>query len=295
MSRMSELALHRSDGRDGVDVGDLNEIALALGGEVDGRAVLAPSPGRPAGDRSMVVFIDPTRPQSFFIYGCDGPLYRARNLVREKLKLVTPVIAPSFERTATALRIWKETVPAEGTAVMSYLRSRAIDLAPLPTTLRFHPALRHGPSGGTWPAMVTVVTDTNDRPVAIHRTYIRHDGRGKAPVEPDKMTLGPISGNAIHLAAAAAVLLVGEGIETCLSAMQATGRPAWSAISAVGLRKLNLPPAVCEVIILADGDDAGEAAALAAAARWIGQGRRARIARAPAGKDFNDILIEESA
>ena len=37
------------------------------------------------------------------------------------------------------------------------------------------------------------------------------------------------------------VLMVGEGIETCLAAMQATGHPAWAALSTSGLRALDLP------------------------------------------------------
>ena len=55
--------------------------------------------------------------------------------------------------------------------------------------------------------------------------------------------------------------MVGEGIETCLAAMQATGHPTWAALSTSGLRSLDLPKDVRDVIVLADGDDAGEAAA----------------------------------
>ena len=43
--------------------------------------------------------------------------------------------------------------------------------------------------------------------------------------------------------------------------------------------------------MLADGDDAGEAAALGAAMRWKREGRRVRIARPPQGFDFNDLLL----
>jgi DNA primase len=48
---------------------------------------------------------------------------------------------------------------------------------------------------------------------------------------------------------------------------------------------------VQEVIILADGDDAGKAAARGAALRWKREGRRARIAHSPEGLDFNDMLL----
>jgi hypothetical protein len=72
--------------------------------------------------------------------------------------------------------------------------------------------------------------------------------------------------------------------------MQATGRPAWAALSTSGLRALDLPEMVREVIVLADGDDPGEAAARDCAWRWKREGRRVRIARPLRGADFNDLL-----
>jgi hypothetical protein len=83
--------------------------------------------------------------------------------------------------------------------------------------------------------------------------------------------------------------MIGEGIETCLSAMQATGHPAWAALSTSGLRSLDLPRDVRDVIVLADADEAGEAAARDCAWRWKREGRRVRIARPPQGLDFNDL------
>ena len=126
---------------------------------------------------------------------------------------------------------------------------------------------------------------------AIHRTFLAGDGSGKAPVDPQKMMLGPCRGGAVRLAPVGDVMMVGEGIETCLAAMQATGMPAWAALSTSGLLALVLPDIVRDVIVLADGDDAGEAAAQDAALRWKREGRRVRIARPPHGLDFNDMLL----
>ena len=84
--------------------------------------------------------------------------------------------------------------------------------------------------------------------------------------------------------------MVGEGIETCLAAMQATEHAAWAALSASGLRTLDLPRDVRDVIVLADGDEPGEAAAQDCARRWKREGRWVRIARPPQGMDFNDLL-----
>jgi putative DNA primase/helicase len=84
------------------------------------------------------------------------------------------------------------------------------------------------------------------------------------------MMLGPCRGGAVRLVHAGEVTLIGEGIETC--------------------RTLELPEDVRGITVLADGDLAGEAAAQAAALRWTRQSRRVRIAQAPAGMDFNDLL-----
>ena len=45
------------------------------------------------------------------------------------------------------------------------------------------------------------------------------------------------------------------------------------------------------MIVLADGDEAGKAAARGAALRWKREGRRVRIAHASEGMDFNDMLL----
>ncbi len=127
-------------------------------------------------------------------------------------------------------------------------------------------------------------------PIAIHRTFLARDGGGKAPVDPAKMMLGPCRGGAVRLGEPGDVLMVGEGIETCLAAMQATGNAAWAALSTSGLRSLDLPRDVRDVIVLADGDEPGEAAAQDCARRWKREGRRVRIARPPQGMDFNDLL-----
>ena len=84
--------------------------------------------------------------------------------------------------------------------------------------------------------MVALIARGADgRPSSIHRTFLARDGAGKAPVDPEKMMLGPCRGGAIRLASPTDALMIGEGIETCLAAMQATGKAAWAALSTSGL------------------------------------------------------------
>jgi putative DNA primase/helicase len=198
--------------------------------------------------------------------------------------------ADELRRVQHALKIWKETEPAAGTLVQRYLQSRRINASP-PEVLRFHPALKHWPTGQVYPAMIALVTDgRSGDPIGIHRTYLSLDGMAKAQVRPNKMMLGRAGGGAVRLRSGDAPLLIGEGIETSLSAMQATGNSTWAALSTSGVRALDLPDAVQEVVLIPDGDDAGMGAAQQAAIRWARQGRVVKVAPAPRNSDFNDLL-----
>ena len=196
----------------------------------------------------------------------------------------------STTRKRSALALWRSSSSSGETLVETYLASRGLEL-PVADSIRFHAQLRH-PSGGYWPAMVALVTSgLTDVNLGIHRTFLARDGGGKAPVDPQKMMLGACRGGAVRLAQAGTILMVGEGIETCLAAMQATGHPVWAALSTSGLRTLDLPDDLRDVIVLADGDEAGKAGARGAALRWKREGRRVRIAYPPQGSDFNDMLL----
>lgn len=191
-------------------------------------------------------------------------------------------------------KLWRESLPGAGTAVETYLRSRGITTC-IPVSIRLLPHHWHPGSKRKWPVMLAAVTDVNDHLQSIHRTYLSLDGKTKAPVESAKMTLGPIGGYSVHLAPAAEVMAVAEGIETALSVQQATDMPTWAALNAGGIRDLILPPLPLsrEVIIAADNDanSVGQRAAHDAAQRWLAEGRRVRIALPPVvDTDFNDLL-----
>lgn len=205
-------------------------------------------------------------------------------------KLIEPN-PDAIKKADFAFRIWQAAKPPEGTLVETYLRSRGLLLPPTPA-LRFHPGLPH-PSGGIWPAIIALVTDSvNGTPRAIHRTFLAPDGSGKALVDPQKMMLGSCRGGVVRLGKPSNVLMVGEGIETCLSVQQVTGTPAWAALSASGLRSLNMPPSIKHLTLLTDGDKVGESAAHACAKQSRREGRTVRIARPPTGIDFNDMLMD---
>jgi putative DNA primase/helicase len=280
----------------------LHEIAKALNGDVNGEWINIRGPDHSSNDRSLGIKFDQSAPQGFIVNslaGDDPDQCRAHvNILLRKKghRPLTSTAASSVakaddaSRTAKALQIWSESVPAIGTLVETYLKGRAIT-APIPSSIRFHPNLRHL-SGVLLPAMVALVTKgEGGELVAIFRTFLNEGGKGKAWCLPNKMMLGPCGGGAVRLGDVSGSLMVGEGIETCLSVMQDTGRPAWAALSTSGLRALDLPQQIQDVIVLADGDPPGERAAQYAASRWAREGRRVRIARPPQGLDFNDVLL----
>ena len=107
------------------------------------------------------------------------------------------------------------------------------------------------------------------------------------------MALGPASGGSVRLAKATDELILGEGIETVLSAMQVANKPGWACLSTSGLMAVKLPPLPIarNVLIAADHDEPGLKAAKECAQRLTAEGRSVRIAKPPEpGMDFNDML-----
>jgi len=186
-----------------------------------------------------------------------------------------------------AMKVWAKTKPATGTLVETYLRSRGIML-PVPPCLRFDPSLIHS-SGESLPAMVALVQGPSGS--AIHRTWLAPDGNGKAPIENPKRLLGSCPGGAIQLYPPGPdrFLYIGEGIENALAGRQATLYPAWAAGSASALASLILPPDVRFVVILADPDPTGQAAAKAASDRWTAEEVRVSIITPERG-DWNAAM-----
>jgi len=206
-----------------------------------------------------------------------------------------PASAPPVDpatRIRAALALWDASVPTPGTLAADYLAVRGLAGEASPA-LRYHPALRHPAVPGTFPAMVALIVSTETgEPVAAHRTYLRRDGTGKADLDPAKASKGPIGGGAImlHAPVPGAPLVIGEGIETSLSAGRMFGCPAWAGIAAGNLKRIMPPAEPSEIILAADPDLTGQTEAWAAADAWRALGRRVRVATPDApGEDFNDL------
>lgn len=199
--------------------------------------------------------------------------------------------AETTKRARQAERLWKEAQPIAGTPAETYLREARGITNPLPDTLRCHPACWHGATAKRYPALLALVEGGDG--FAVHRTYLRPQGCGKAAIEPDKTMLGTVAGGSVRLCEAQGPMVVAEGIETALSLPCALLRaPAtiWAALSTSGMRGLRLPPDPGRLTIAPDGDDAGRKAAHALAERAHGLGWAVSMLPVPDGQDWNDIL-----
>ncbi|WIM11287.1 toprim domain-containing protein [Enhydrobacter sp.] len=198
------------------------------------------------------------------------------------------------------LRLWHEAKPLHPGAwpalLVRYFQSRGLVPFEPCGALRLHPRLPHG-RGLALPALLALATDREGRPAAVQATWLRADGGGKADIDPVRKTFGRIAGAAVRLGEGCDVLLVGEGVESVLSAMQALGEGGYALLGTGGLKSIVLPGIyrTRRVIVVADNDrsGAGQKAAHEAARRLIGgQGfLDVRIAQPPrTGTDFNDRL-----
>lgn len=200
--------------------------------------------------------------------------------------------AEAEKRAAQAKQLWQETQHIAGTVAETYLHARGIS-CDLPPTLRFHSACWHGPTARRYPAMVAEVQ--GKALPAVHRTYLRADGTGKAGLDGgDKLMLGAVAGGAVRLTDGLSRLVVAEGIESGLSLLCGLlDGPAtvWAGLSTSGLRGLRLPAKAGRLTIACDGDGPGRDAAHALAERAHGLGWQVGILDPGTGADFNDILI----
>jgi putative DNA primase/helicase len=222
---------------------------------------------------------------------------------RQETAVACPPLQPDARKRGVLNRVWGETYPLRpNDPVYTYLRQRGITLAldGLPQVLRYHPHLYYRDDSGKasyFPAMIALVYGPDGHPASLHRTYLTANGRKASVLCPKKLmpgaAPGATRGGAIHLYPASSVLGVAEGIETALAVHVATGMPVWSAICARGMAALVLPSEVQLVVIFADNDPPGIAAAKALAHRVLGEGRRAKILTpSVAGADWADMAGE---
>ena len=202
--------------------------------------------------------------------------------------------APPRDTTAYARKVWCESTALNGTIAERYLHARGVGHVAVAPALRFSPTLSHPQVPGRFPCLVAGVQGSRGGFLGVQRTYLDPTGAGKANVEPARASLGSLRRGAVRLAEPErGRLLVGEGIESSGAAMELFDLPGWAALGTSGLRNVELPRCIRDVVIAADrdGDGAGQLAAVALAERLQAEGREVEIQLPPFVGDWNDVLL----
>ncbi|GIK49876.1 MAG: hypothetical protein BroJett013_25730 [Alphaproteobacteria bacterium] len=166
------------------------------------------------------------------------------------------------DRRARVLRLWDEARPLSGTVGERYLRARAIEgELPGPEVLRFHPHMTSLEDRERRPALVAALVNGEGALQGIQVTLLSPHGAAKAPLATPRRTIGRLMGHYVRIDAPSDTLVVAEGLETALSARRALGAGAWAFLSAENLARFEPPPVIDRLIIAADNDEAGLAAA----------------------------------
>jgi hypothetical protein len=203
--------------------------------------------------------------------------------------------AETVRRQQRARYWWQEAVPIWGTAAQVYLEDHRRLVLPAdisPRVLRYHPACPFGEWPSVEPCLLALFTDVlTDQPTGIMRTAL-DGGAGKI----GRKAAGQMGRSAIKLVADEDVgesLVIGEGLETCLSGYPLGLWPAWALGSADAIAKFPLIPGVGHLVIHCENDSSGTSARVVRECgnRWYAAGREVTLAEPVAGyKDLNDAV-----
>jgi putative DNA primase/helicase len=216
------------------------------------------------------------------------------------VKAETPKPPIDPERRTQLLRaIYLQTsAVAPGDPVDLYLRSRGIALDAFPEALRYAPRLEDG-AGGVHPTMVACVGVYGaPKYSAMHRTFLRRDGLGKAAIPKPRKALGRMpDGACVQLSGftPGQALGIAEGIETALGAGLYFEMPVWSALNTTMLEKWSPPDGCTEVVVFGDNDasNAGQDAAEVLRQRLVAKGINVAVRIPPRpGTDWLDVWQE---
>jgi putative DNA primase/helicase len=306
------------------------EIAHALGGQVSSRdTALVPGPGHSRRDRSLSVRVDPNAPDGFLIYSHAGDPWReCREHVRRALGLpewapgdqqlktvpkrrirewdlaaiesdandVRPRSEDDLLRISRAQHIWDDSKDPQGTLAERYLRHhRGLVLSDVTAgaVLRLHPRCpwRNEDTGNTdfVPALIAAFRSIDDNEICgIHRIALNPDGSKLG-----RRMFGVVHRAAIKLNTATDNLVIGEGVETGLAAMQLGFAPAWALGSVGAISFFPVIDGIQQLTILGETGQASAEAVRICGERWRRAGRRVRVIMPRTGSDLNDEILQK--
>lgn len=292
--------------------GTLGGVVRVVGGDLyaGGRRANIPAPGHSPSDRSVSLLLSQGRVVAHGFGAADWRVVledlRRRGLVDARGRLCNdggidggrdpPPRPDRRARILAATRLWDEAVQiCMGGPAARHLRLRGVAFGAMRPDLRQHGAVPisvYRPGRRRLPALMAGIREQAGAITAVELVYLSPNGHRSPNATPARKTVGVVPpGSAVRLSVPESRLLVAEGVMTTLSAMARFGLPGWALLSAGNLAAWAPPPGVASVLIAADRDTAGQAAAATLAGRLRRAGLACCIATPPPPwGDWNEAL-----
>lgn len=199
------------------------------------------------------------------------------------------------DHNKVAVAVWRHAQPYVGSLADRYLRSRAI--VPDGINARFDPRCQFGSGAAKAFAPALIVPIEEDAGVvAIHRTFLRPDGRGKAEMSEPKWMLGNPGSGAVRWGGVPTdgVLRLAEGVEDAASVMNmlGAGLSVWPVLGIERYQAVAIPESVHTVVIYSQHGGEAARAIERATPHLTAHGRQLIIKPPPHAGDWNDLLRE---
>jgi hypothetical protein len=292
-----------------------NAAVLAILDALDGDRKTRKATCPVCGKHALCVDIGKWQPVTVYCFGGDGDhsndvvaKLREMGVWPTSLGLETPPAAEEHrseqDRRRYAVQIWqdlRESGRRMAYLLLGYLSRRGIKEVPVTARLTMPIAYHDSRTLSHDPGMVFPFMNKKGVVQGIHVVWLNGMLSGKREAEPVRQSYGLVRGNFIPLFAfdpkqRLKVLLIGEGPETVMAAMQLTGLPGIATAGKSFMAHLDPPPADAYVLLVDQDDNGGSRkAAGELAQRIVGCTVLIALPRKPrggkSGFDWNDALI----
>lgn len=279
---------------------DAERVVRQLGGKWQGDYAMCRCPAHADGDPSLSVRVGRRAVLFHCFAGC--PSDAIVDALRSGRFAPMPGHDPGRRHSGgmadfnkLALSTWRFADPFIGSLAERYIRARAI--VPTGITARFDPHCQFG--GGEdkafAPALIVPVEE-DAGVVAIHRTFLRPDGEGKAAISKPKRLLGNPGGGAVRWGGIPVdgILRLAEGVEDAASVMNMLEPDTfvWPVLGIERYQAITIPESIHKVIIYSQHGGEAERAIDRATPHLTDRGCELDVKLPPHSGDWNDLLRE---
>lgn len=286
--------------RDSAAIGsEADEIVRKLGGKWHGDYAMCRCPAHQDGRPSLRVRVGDKAVLLRCFAGCTSEAIFA---AMRRGNLVAPIDHDPGKRqdgkgdfNKLALAIWRHAVPFTGSLAERYLRSRAIIPDGIAARFDAKSQFGSGEEKAYAPALIVPIEDDTGV-IAIHRTFLQPDGRGKADVDEPKRMLGNPGAGAVRWGGIPqdGILRLAEGVEDAASVMNMLepGTFVWPVLGIERYQAITIPESISQVVIYSQHGVEASRAVKRAEPHLTANGRRLLVKPPPHAGDWNDLLRE---